>query len=123
MVASKASATIALLLGLTLFANVATASLHRAASHMIEFANDSEEKLVVDWQNPETGERVEFMQLLPGQTLPVKSFVNHTFVIHSVNETCSGDDNVCRGTAVTVNDNEDQGERERPMRTLTSYML
>ena len=113
MMASSNAFTIVLfcrLLLLCLFC-MAAASSHRISSSdlMIEFSNDSDEKVVVDWQNPKTGERIEFSQLLPGQKMPVKSYANHTFIIHPANETC-GDDQVCRGTAVTVNGNDDQGE-------------
>jgi hypothetical protein len=57
----------------------------------LELVNQSNERVAVDWINPDTGESVPFYTgVNPGQRLALDSFVNHTFLIrYPTNATAS----------------------------------
>jgi hypothetical protein len=90
-----------------LFAVSADASTRAYRSQAIEISNDSGQRVVVDWQNPKTGQNIKFSDLTPGEKIQVDTFPNHTFVLHFENDTCA--DQVCRNAVVTVSDRDHQG--------------
>lgn len=79
--------------------------------HAVEISNDSEQKVAVDWFNPMSREAVPFASMRSGETLQLKSFTNHTFVIHYDNETCA--DQYCRSSVITISDDDHQGKKGR----------
>lgn len=83
-------------------------SHEQISSHLVEFTNDCDEEVVVDWVSPTTLEPVEFFHLEPGQKIPVNTFANHTFFLRRVNDNCEA--GVCRNSVVTITDDDDQGE-------------
>jgi hypothetical protein len=85
-----------------------TVSAGRFSQHAVEFENDSEGGIVIDWFDPSTGKPVEFSHLRRREAVRVNSFANHTFLVRSDSDNCTVDES-CRFSTVVINDNDDQG--------------
>jgi hypothetical protein len=109
-----------------------------ALGRHLELVNQSNERVAVDWINPDTGASVPFYTgVTPGERLALNSFVNHTFLIrYPTNATAScsevGTCPAVSPTYVTVTEDRDQVivvkeglrvEKEQPLPSESSVIV
>jgi hypothetical protein len=144
MTLSSSKAFALLFAWVALFPAVAAVTSSKSANAVstlrrhLEFVNQSNEQVNIDWIDPHTGESVPFYtEVTPGERLALDSFVNHTFLIrYPTNATAScseaGTYSAASSAYFTVTEEREQVifvkeglrvEKEQPIPTESSELV